>query len=215
MKQTKRIIGAKLQHRTTNNICTIIEIDEDGAKVQYEKDNKGNTKTKYYKNTSLNSKFSLYKENSNSIKEERLEIKDNLNNLNDIEIKEPIQNTEPQDNVFKEQYNLEPLYNKETSRLLGENERLSKENERLSKENENLFKENEILKNKLLKLESTLKSKKHKGGKISKFKEEDISRMIDYYRQGESYRTIAQKFSCSSAYVYKIIKNNQNKTLNE
>ncbi len=185
-KRIKKIIGTKLQHRTTNDICTVIEIDENGAKVQYEEDSTGNVEIKYYTNNSLNSKFSLYEENSDSIQKNILNNKDNS-------VKETLSQYE---------------------RLSRENERLSQENERLSKENERLSEDNKILKNKILELKSAL-DKKHRAGKVSKFENEDINKMLEYHNQGESYRSIAKKFECSSAYIHKIIKNIQNKVPNE
>jgi len=102
-KRIKKIIGTKLQHRTTNDICTVIEIDENGAKVQYEEDSTGNVEVKYYTNNSLNSKFSLYEENSDPIQRNMLNDKNNSKETSS-------------------QY----------ERLSQENERLSQENERLS-----------------------------------------------------------------------------------
>jgi len=195
MKQTKKNIGAKLQHRTNHKICTIVSIDDNGFTVQYE----DNNKTQYYKNNTLNSKFILYaktQENTNHIQPY---IQNTTKNKETI-------NTDTSETTHQKYTNENTLI---SSNL--KNNILEKQCNQLLEENEKLKNEITELKNEI----SELKSKKHKGGRPSRFNNKEINQIIECHKQGESYRKIATKFKCSSAYVHKIIKTNNNKTDNE
>lgn len=195
MKQTKKNIGAKLQNRTNNKICTIISIDVDGFTVQYE----DNNKIQFYKNNTLNSKFTLYektKENTNLIQ---------TNILNDSKNKEII-DTDNLDTTTQKSPNEDTL----TLSNLNNNIPQGQYNQLLA--------ENERLKNEITELKTTiseLKNKKHPGGRPSRFKNEEINKIIEYHKQGESYRKIAKEFNCSSAYIHKLIKADKDKTINK
>lgn len=103
---------------------------------------------------------------------------------NDI-LKEQVKTVHKQDNERIEQ----------TDKLLQENDNLKNQIAELTEENKRL---------------TAIINKPHAGGRPKKFSDNSVFEQMQKYKdKGESYRQIAKRFKCSSAYVFKVLNQPQ------
>lgn len=161
----------------------------------------------------------------NKVQQENKELSEQLKNVQDL-ILEKDNKLKDYEQIIKklssQVQNSDKLLN-DCKKLVAENDRLKeqigtvhKQDNKHMGQTDELLQENDNLKNQIVELTEENKrltaiiDKPHAGGRPKKFSDNNVFKQMQKYKdKGESYRQIAKRFKCSSAYVFKVLNQQQ------